>query len=142
MHRARAMETRTLWYRRAATVRGIRVHLLNAADAGRRGACGEGSMPGIIGGETRKRGVFGLMVLALFCVFNLLMGIWAIALFTNLQVISERSGLSGILTATVGFGRIGLLVVVWALGAGVLGALVLATRNAKASAEGARKPRQ
>lgn len=99
-------------------------------------------MPGIIGGETRKRGVFGLLVLALFCVFNVLMGIWALALFTNLQVVSERSGISGVLTATVGLGRVGLLVIVWALGAGVLGALVLATRNAKASVGERRKPRQ
>lgn len=95
-------------------------------------------MPGVGRKEGSNGGVFGLALAILFVVFNILMVIWAVALFANLRVVSERSGISGVLTATIGIGRVGLLAVIWLFGDALLGAIILAIRRSRA---GAPRPR-
>src|SRR5258705_3674946 len=81
--------------------------------------------------EIRQTGLFGRVVRVLFFVFNAVMLIWLISYWVLLSGLdattsAERAG------AAVG-GVIGttLLLIIWMAGAGILGALTLATRGQK-----------
>jgi hypothetical protein len=88
-------------------------------------------MPVTVRKEIRKRGLFGKIFKFLFYAFNVLMIVFLVSFW---RAISGAIGPNGI-TPDQGIGTnlLGtvMIAVVWLLGDGVLGALVLATRGSK-----------
>lgn len=94
-------------------------------------------MATIIRTETRKRGVFGWIFLVLFWAFNAIM---AYGLFAGISDTAEKgaqltSEAAQNMHATGAVIGTGLVLLVWVLGAGLLGLFVLLTRGKKVTIE-------
>lgn len=90
-------------------------------------------MATVVRTESRKRGVFGWIFLILFWAFN---GLMALGLFNGLSTTAEQGAQLTNEAAQAGHAvgtalGIGVVLVVWVLGAALLGLFVLLTRGKK-----------
>lgn len=90
-------------------------------------------MATIIRKEIRKRGFFGKVFKFLFIAFNIIMAVWFFGGLIDVggKVASETDQIKqagGAIGVAMGLGLIGMI---WAAGAAILGTMTLATRGAK-----------
>ncbi|SEC11324.1 hypothetical protein SAMN05443249_1950 [Beijerinckia sp. 28-YEA-48] len=74
--------------------------------------------------ETRRRGLFGELIKALFITFNIIMLMWLIAYWIKVGPMMFNGEFSTVIVTAIMF-------TFWVIGAGILGALTLATRGKK-----------
>lgn len=90
-------------------------------------------MAKIVMTEVRKRGFFGKLWKWFFILFNLAMAIWAVSYWIAIgnMISSSASDAHRAGAAIGGTLGTGMLLMMWIIGAGILGALALATRGKK-----------
>lgn len=90
-------------------------------------------MAKIVATHVRKRGFFGFIFKWLFIGFNILMGVWLWAYWSDIsEMMAKEESLAAQAGGTIGtmLGT-GALLVIWGAGAAVFGGLALATRGKK-----------